>query len=96
MSVSLQETPAIWWETHQDQIQYWSTIKAVSLYRFLPPNEILHKIPTYDGRTCPQEHVEHCCFIWEVDGLEVEMWLHLFIHSLGNILQACYLQEELK
>jgi len=24
------------------------------------------------------------------------MWTHLFIHSLGNIPQACYLQEELR
>jgi len=64
MSVALQETPTSWWAAHPDQLQYWSTIKVVLLYEFIPPNEICSRIPAYDGCTFLQEHVEHCCSIW--------------------------------
>ena len=86
---SLQATPTRWREAHRDQLQDWSTVKVVLLYRFSLQNEVLRNIPIYNGCTSPQDHVAHYSSIWRADGLasgNAASYIHSFFEKYSASL----------
>ena len=50
----------------------------------------------YRGNLDPSKHLEDCIKNWEKERILKELWVHAFIHTLGTILQAWYIQVEIR
>jgi len=50
----------------------------------------------YTGNSSPKKHIKDCTTSWESQGLPSNRWVHTFIHTLGTIARALYIQEQLR
>ena len=87
LNVAMCATPARWWDTHKGAFQDWEECRDMMILKFEPPNDLRVKIFLSPGD--PREHF----FTWMEKWWDrtTEEWVHLFIHALGPIPTAWYL-----
>jgi hypothetical protein len=100
LDVALRSSSARWWATHKGTLSSWDEAKCAIQHHFIPPSQLTSlnlkqsALELYDGISDPREHVVHCIQVWEVAQLPSQLWVHQFIHSLGQIPTSWYIHEE--
>ena len=89
-----------WWVTHSGTLSSLDKTKNSIQHHFIPPSQLtllnLEQLvlELYDGISEPRENVAHCIQVWEVAKLPSQLWVHQFIHSLGQIqLLGIYMRK---
>jgi len=63
--------------------------------RFSQEGDQPHNKVKYRGNPDPRKHLEDFTKKWEKVKVPKELWVHLFIHTLGTIPQSLYIHEEI-
>ena len=90
LNLAMHVTPTRWWETHKGMFQEWEECHKMMILRFEPPVHI--RMETFFGQADPRKHFSTWMEVW-CERTKDE-WFHLFIHALGPIPTAWYLDAE--
>ena len=95
LDVALQSTSERWWKNHRNTLLRWECVADALRARF-KEDEGPSSMLKYHGTSDPRHHFWACEEQWRSTRYPEELWVHRFIHSLGTIPQAWYLEEERK
>ena len=92
LGVALRATPARWWDAHKRNITTWETCHRLLVVRIGEDDGDMNY--KYDGKNDPRIHVKACIKAWKQRS--ADEWVHLFVHTLGNIPKNWYTEIELR
>jgi hypothetical protein len=84
-------------------IKNWDDVKQDIRYRFQDKEQLKSEMwmdfqvaQLFNGQYNPKTHIEQCVRQWKVVEIPYLLRVQVFPHSLGMILEACYIHEETK
>ena len=91
LNLAMCVTPVRWWETHRGTFQYWEECRKMMILWFEPMVHLCMETFLGQGDLCKYlaAWIEVWCKRTE------DKWVHLFIHALGPIPTAWYLDADL-